>query len=133
MMLAYRRGLLEPDYKYGLQSIIRENMILEMLDCEQAAEAIKLASLVRSASLAPAIRPESAVEFTESFSSQLTRSVYLSEYNKTLPVSNTSEKKLESESGSLLKAFNLLKERGIIEEFRRRADEAFQALQEDLQ
>lgn len=133
MMLAYRRGLLEPDYKHGVQSIVRERMILSMLDSEQAAEAIKLNALFRSIVLAPAIKPESAPGIAEKFQTSALRAVYLSEYDNGLSEANTPQ--LEDQKGAinLSKAFIMLKERGIIEEFRQKASDAFRNIEEDVE
>ena len=38
MLLAYRRGLLKPDYPNGIQSRLREKVLLDSLDIELAAE-----------------------------------------------------------------------------------------------
>ena len=40
-MLAFRRGLLPPDYPQGLQSRIREELVLYMLSKEEDAENLK--------------------------------------------------------------------------------------------
>lgn len=129
MMLAYRRGLLEPDYKYGLQSMIREKMVMEMLDDEQTSETVKLAAILRCMAIAPAIKPESAVEFADSFKRSVLRSIYLSEYSKVIP--DLPEENVSATADNLIRAFNMLKERGIIEEFRERAVNAFKDLEED--
>lgn len=133
MMLAYRRGLLEPDYKHGVQSIVRERMILTMLDKEQAAEAIKLAAMFRCMALAPALKPEAAPSFSEKLKESALRVVYLSEYSDCSELNNQPEQ-LEDRKGAinLSKAFIMLKERGIIEEFRRKAAEAFRNTEEDI-
>lgn len=133
MMLAYRRGLLEPDYKHGVQSIVRERMILTMLDNEQAAEAIKLAAMFRCMALAPAIKPDAAPDFSEKLKESALRVVYLSEYSDCSELTDQSEQ-LDDRKGAvnLSKAFIMLKERGIIEEFRRKAAEAFRNIEEDI-
>ena len=133
MMLAYRRGLLEPDYKHGVQSIVREHMILSMLDSEQAAEVIKLNALFRSIVLAPAIKPEAAPELADKFQTSALRAVHLFEYRHSLHEGNTAQ--LDDQKGAinLSKAFIALKERGIIEEFRQKAAEAFRNIEEDVE
>lgn len=133
MMLAYRRGLLEPDYKHGVQSIVRERMILSMLDSEQAAEVIKLNALFRSIVLAPAIKPEVAPELAEKFQTSALRTVHLFEYSSGLNEVNTPQMSDQKGAVNLSKAFIMLKERGIIEEFRQKAADAFRNIEEDVE
>ena len=131
MMLAYRRGLLEPDYKYGLQSRIREKMILEMLDKEQAADALLTSVQLRCLGLAPAIRPDAAVDFVNGFEDALLKVAYFKEYSNDVPKADDGTRSVKRDSVNLVKAFNMLKERGIIEEFRKAAEKAVKDLQED--
>lgn len=130
-MLAYRRGLLEPDYKYGLQSRIREKLILEMLDKEQAAEALLTSIQLRCLGLAPAIRPDAAIEFVNSFEDALLKVAYFKEYSNDVPKSDDGSNAIKRNSVNLIKAFNMLQERGIIEEFRKAAEKAVEDLQEE--
>lgn len=130
MLLAYRRGLLEPDYKYGIQSRIRESMILGMMAMEQNSEAIMSAIMLRCTSLAPAIEPSKAVEFANAYMGSVTRAAKLREYD-TSTTDASAESALRSNSVNLVKAFNMLKERGIIEEFKQAAMKAVENLQED--
>lgn len=130
-MLAYRRGLLEPDYKYGLQSRIREKMILEMLDKEQAADALLTSATLRCLGLAPAIRPDAAIDFVNSFEDVLLKVAYYKEYSDDVPKADDGSDAIKKESVNLVKAFNMLKERGIIEEFRKAAEKAVEDLQEE--
>lgn len=122
MMLAYRRGLLEPGYKYGLQSRIREKMILEMLAMEQNAAALENALLMQCTAVAPAVDPAKALDFASGFFDRVTKAARLKEYDNS-EVDNTAIKETEvaRDSANLVKAFNMLKERGIIEEFRKAA------------
>ena len=133
MMLAYRRGLLEPDYKHGVQSIVRERMILSMLDSEQAAEIIKLNALLRSIVLAPAIKPEAAPDLAEKFQTSAIRAVHLFEYSNGQSDGNTHRLADQKGAINLSKALIMLKERGIIEEFRQKAAEAFRNIEEDVE
>ena len=130
-MLAYRRGLLEPDYKYGLQSRIREKIILEMLDKEQAAEALLTSIQLRCLGLAPVIRPDAAIEFVNSFEDALLKVAYFKEYSNDVPKPDDGTNAIRRNSVNLVKAFNMLKERGIIEEFRKAAEKAVEDLQEE--
>lgn len=128
MMLAYRRGLLEPDYKYGIQSMAREKLILEMLAMEQAAEASFRSLTLQCTAVAPAIRPGAASEFASGFKNPLARITNFAEYN---PFQPDEGRFVKAESTNLVKAFNMLKERGIIEEFRKTAQKAVENLQEE--
>lgn len=133
MMLAYRRGLLEPDYKFGLQSMIREKLILEMLDKEQAAEALLTAVKLSYSGLAPAVKPEAAIEFVNSYENVLRKVAYLREYrDDAQAITRAAETSLLSEARNMVKAFNMLKERGIIEEFRKAAEKAAKESQEEF-
>lgn len=131
MLLAYRRGLLEPDYKYGLQSRIREKMILEMLDKEQAADALLTSAQLRCLGLAPAIRPDAAADFVNSFEDILLKVAYFKEYSDAVPKADSKVRAIKRDSVNLVKAFNMLTERGIIEEFRKAAAKAVEDLQEE--
>lgn len=51
--MAFRRGLLTPDYKYGDQSIVREELILHMLEQEHMAEWIWRSRLLNDVLIAP--------------------------------------------------------------------------------
>lgn len=132
MMLAYRRGLLEPDYKYGIQSMIREKLILDMLSNEIAAEAIKISTLLRSIILSPAIKPEAATDFIDTLRMPIMRYLKLSEYDPVPPTENrAAQEELSQTAEGLSKAFNMLKERGIIEEFKKRVATAFKDIDEE--
>ena len=132
MMLAYRRGLLEPDYKHGVQSMIREKLIMDMLADEISAEAIKISTVLRCISLAPALKPETAIDFVDSLRPSVLRYMYLSEYDRSAPSDeNIAKEELSQSSVGLSKAFNMLKERGIIEEFKERVAQAFKDLDEE--
>lgn len=131
MLLAYRRGLLEPDYKYGLQSRIREKIILEMLDKEQAADALLTSATLRCLGLAPAIRPDAAVDFVNSFEDILLKVAYFKEYSNDVPKADNGVRAIKRDTVNLVKAFNMLTERGIIEEFRKAAAKAVEDLQEE--
>lgn len=132
MMLAYRRGLLEPDYKYGMQSRIREKLILDMLSKEQMAESLTFATLLRCVAIAPAIKPEAAVDYAAGLKNAILKVAYLKEYSEEDPSSAADAADAVREgSVNLVKAFNMLKERGIIEEFRKAAEKAVEDSQED--
>ena len=49
MLVAYLRGLLKPDYPNGVNSLIREELILQEISKEQSAESLKFQALVSSA------------------------------------------------------------------------------------
>lgn len=133
MMLAYRRGLLEPDYKFGLQSMIREKLILEMLDKEQAADALLMSVQLSCSGLAPSVKPEAAIEFVNGYENTLRKVAYFREYRDDVKsVERTAEDSLRTEAANMVKAFNMLKERGIIEEFRKAAERAAEESQEEF-
>lgn len=80
MMLAYRRGLLKPDYPQGIRSMLRERMVLDMLEMELSADYFRNASLLAACAWAPSIDPKRAKEFASSLYRQLdhaaSRAVY---------------------------------------------------------
>jgi hypothetical protein len=58
--------------------------------------------------------------------------MYLSEYDRSTPSDeNIAKEELSKSAGGLSKAFNMLKERGIIEEFKERVAQAFKDLEEE--
>lgn len=80
MMLAYRRGLLKPDYPHGLQSRLREDMILRMLNSELAAESfIESAHLVGEV-VGPHVNPKRLGELERELQKRITHASKLYEY-----------------------------------------------------
>lgn len=57
-LLAFRRGLLKPDYPNGLQSRIREELILFMASREEEVEAAWKKELMLNMLLAPHLDPK---------------------------------------------------------------------------
>lgn len=69
MLTAYLRGLLKPDYKRGIRSILRENAILDALDREQLA-AIGMQQLALEQSFVGAYNMEGVRKLLKNFMSK---------------------------------------------------------------
>ena len=76
MLAAYLRGLLKPEHKYGLRSILAENVILEAISAEITAETYTSSALA-DASLVPALRAEAANSTIRSLFARLSRAAEL--------------------------------------------------------
>ena len=103
-----------------------------MLSKEQMAESLTLATLLRCIAIAPAIKPDSAVDYAAGLKNAILKTAYLKEYSSEDPSTESdAASAIREGSVNLVKAFNMLKERGIIEEFRKAAAKAVEDLQED--
>lgn len=112
--------------------MVREKLILDMLSKEQMAESLLTATLLRCIALAPALRPDAAADYATGLKNALLKVAYLKEYSDGEIVREVDDADaVKSESVNLVKAFNMLKERGIIEEFRKAAEKAVEDLQEE--
>lgn len=84
MCLAYCRGLLTPDYKNGLQSRLRENMILRLLDDELISEYTEKTAFITATSIAPALDPKRVGDFLEEQHRKLVYAAAKREYEDTV-------------------------------------------------
>lgn len=118
MLLAYRRGLLKPYYKHGITSRLRENLMLVLLGRETEAEDLYNGMMYESITLAPNIDPKKLVGYLSMKKDILE---YLMDYSKgsPKPYRKTSEVLISSSAG-MMKAFQILKENGIIDKIKRR-------------
>lgn len=121
MLLAYRRGLLEPDYKYGLQSQIRERLVLRMMAAEQDAAALDSILTKKNIVLAPHIDPAKIGGYLRESAGSWTHIVDLTEYNL-----RADKHVVSKEDRDISRAFIELQKKGIIEEFRKAAEKAIQ-------
>lgn len=97
-------------------------MILHMLAMESDAKALENFLKVRCATIAPSLDPSKTIEYLDSLRPALTKLSYLQEYNDAEV--QTDEALLAGSAQKLSEAFATLSERGIIEEFRKRAEAA---------
>lgn len=118
MLLAYRRGLLKPQLSYGITSRLRENLLLTVLDRELQAEDVYNTMLYDSVTIAPNLDPKKVIGYIEK-KHQLRD--YLSEYKLGSPkrYARTASNVIASSEG-LRRAFQILKENGIIDKIKRR-------------
>lgn len=101
--MAFRRGLLTPDYKHGNQSIVREELILHMLEQEHAAEWVWKSKLLGEILLAPNINKKYLAQ-------HLTDTNYRMEWLRnfaafsTVPF-QTYEEKIAGSAGNMIKVW----------------------------
>ena len=112
MLLAYRRGLLLPYYEYGIQSRVREDLILQILEKELEMEGYKLIHEVNVAVAAPNLSKDSFSRFNLYNKNEIEQILDRMEYGNRLFVS--AEEQLIKESDSIIKLFKELKESGRI-------------------
>lgn len=93
-----------------------------MLAMECDAKALEDVLTLKSLSIAPSIDPSKALDYVNSIYPSITKLVYLREYSDAKV--KTDEEVLAGGAKKLSEAFATLSERGIIEEFRKRAQEA---------
>jgi hypothetical protein len=108
MVLAHLRGLLLPDYKQGLRSVARENMVLAAIDYEMTADTMRDQSMLQ-ASFSSFISPTKATESLRQMMGTLRR---LSE----LSMLNTKWQAIPEAEASLFKLFEALEKAGIIKD-----------------
>lgn len=80
MMLAYRRGLLKPDYPNGLQSRLREEMVLQMLNSELAADSFLHGAHILGAIAGPNVNPKKVVDLERELNKRIIHASRLNEY-----------------------------------------------------
>lgn len=118
MLLAYRRGLLKPGYKNGFTSRLRENMLLISLSKELDAEDTYQDLIYTATVIAPHLDTKKVIGYIENKQYLLD---YLKEYKLGSPVKYKNPKtNLLNTSKGLARAFQILKENGIIEKVKRR-------------
>lgn len=122
-MAAWRRGLLKDGYKYGMRSMIRERMVLGMVDDELTAETYKDSVMMTAALLSSHSAGKPMRELYDNLADRLEFSVYKKEYSprrfRTLTM------KREEAVKNAAAMFAALRKSGIIEEFDRKAREAY--------
>lgn len=84
MCLAYCRGLLTPDYKNGLQSRLRENMILHMLDDELTSAFTNNVTMLEATAMAPMVDPKRLSDFMGELHKKLVYAASKAEYEDTV-------------------------------------------------
>lgn len=124
MLLAYRRGLLKPDYPNGLQSRIRERLMLDALDIELAMDHINDYTKLIHTVLAPHYDTGKLDNVKNIIETKLELVSNLREYDiksavKTKSIAN------ESSTTKLAEAFTELERRGIIKAFQEEAEKHF--------
>jgi len=113
MLLAYLRGLLEPEYDQGLRSILRENMILDALSMQLDTELVKTQTLVQAA-YAPLLEPKAARELMNKQQVTLQNLRYLSEFDDR--ISSMTEGITTGEQADLITLYEALEEVGLVGE-----------------
>lgn len=117
MLLAYRRGLLEPYYEYGRQSIVREEMVLDMLSSELESDSINHMMLCRNTILAPHMDTKHIRAYVGTMERYLEYAAMKREYDGSK--FSSLDQALLTQAEQMIKAFKMLKERGIISQFQK--------------
>lgn len=120
MMAAACRGLLKPDYRYGIASRAREAMILTMINMEWIGEALYRKTLSNEIVSAPHYDPNKLPEIikaTNRLTDLTTSYVEYDKYNTVAP-----EEKILSETETLIKEYKKFIESGAGEEFLQRVN-----------
>ena len=81
MILAYRRGLLKPDYPNGVQSRLREEMILQALAAELDAEFFSRVASLAASIWSPHVAHKSVRKFAKQLNAQLDHAMDRMEYS----------------------------------------------------
>lgn len=113
MLLAYLRGLLHPYYDQGLQSHIRERMILEALSMELDAQQLERVITLQNAMTAPHLDPKKLGTYWDSCQSTLETIRNRYEGNPVMSAFHN----FESLTRRANKVFQQLKENGTISTF----------------
>lgn len=116
-MLAWRRGLLEPYYEHGMQSRVKEHMMLEMLSAELEYESLRDQAKTVYTIMAPHYNVKTVDRTVDSALQYFTDLAYRRELKQIQILSK--EEQLLKESEQLIKSFKRLKKRGIIDQLLR--------------
>lgn len=131
-VLAFRRGLLAPDYPNGLQSRIREEWILDLLEREYEAEYTMSKILMKEIMLAPIIDRRHVIDHIKDVGDRVDwiKDFSLGSLKKFL----TAEEKLLNGSGGLINVWKNLAKSGKLAEIQERMTRLYEAYtqQQDL-
>lgn len=131
-VLAFRRGLLAPDYPNGLQSRIREEWILDILEREYEAEYTMSKILMKEIMLAPIIDRKHVIDHIKDVGDRVDwiKDFSLGSLKKFL----TAEEKLLNGSGGLINVWKNLAKSGKLAEIQERMTRLYEAYtqQQDL-
>lgn len=131
-VLAFRRGLLAPDYPNGLQSRIREEWILDILEREYEAEYTMSKILLKEIMLAPIIDRKHVIDHIKDVGDRVDwiKDFSLGSLKKFL----TAEEKLLNGSGGLINVWKNLAKSGKLAEIQERMTRLYEAYtqQQDL-
>lgn len=131
-LAAFRRGLLKPDYPNGLQSRIRENWILDLMEREIETEGHMNRMTMRETVLAPHLDRKKVFDHISRINDQLN---WLKDFKLgSLKPFLTAEAKLLQSSGGLINVWQNMAKDGTlasIQERMRKLYEAYTQQQED--
>ena len=131
-VLAFRRGLLAPDYPNGVQSRIREEWVLDTLERECEAEYAMSKILMREIMLAPIIDRKHIIDHIKDVGERIDwiKDFSLGSLKKYL----TAEEKLLNGSGGLINVWKNLAKSGKLAEIQERMTKLYEAYtqQQDL-
>lgn len=131
-VLAFRRGLLAPDYPNGIQSRIREEWVLDLLEREYEAEYTMSKILMKEIMLAPIIDRKHVIDHMKDVGDRVDwlKDFSLGSLKKYL----TAEEKLLNGSGGLINVWKNLAKSGKLAEIQERMTRLYEAYtqQQDL-
>lgn len=131
-VLAFRRGLLAPDYPNGIQSRIREEWVLDLLEREYEAEYTMSKILMKEIMLAPIIDRKHVIDHMKDVGDRVDwiKDFSLGSLKKYLTV----EEKLLNGSGGLINVWKNLAKSGKLAEIQERMTRLYEAYtqQQDL-
>ncbi|MEG1543073.1 MAG: hypothetical protein RR382_00920 [Tannerellaceae bacterium] len=104
---AYRRGLLRENYDNGVNSVVRENMLLDTISKDWYYESSKNYRTAQAIAIAPYIDPKKLKQYMHDTSKAWERVNMLLELGP-FPDDNTDEKTLSTDDEKLIKAYEAL-------------------------
>lgn len=123
--LAFRRGLLEPDYKYGVQSKARESLVLRLLEHESEANKLLEEIFVKEIALAPYLDRKQVIDHTNKLRDVIDWAhKFKLAYQKPFM---THEQKLEQSSGGLINVWNKMAKSGKLAEIQDKMHKIYEA------
>ena len=124
-VLAFRRGLLAPDYPNGIQSRIREEWVLDLLEREYEAEYTMSKLLMKEIMLAPIIDRKHVIDHMKDVGDRVDwlKDFSLGSLKKYL----TAEEKLLNGSGGLINVWKNLAKSGKLAEIQERMTRLYEA------
>lgn len=111
-LLAYRRGLLAPDYKYGVQSKVREELLLFAVAREENVRLRREQEYMANILLAPNLDPKKFGNYIKTVYHVLSQLSKREQYS--MDKMQTREDSVVSSMSEMIKVWNKLEENGTL-------------------